>query len=91
MIPLFFDKLRLKCPNLASSQDDIELMHSLGTNAYRFSISWARILPSEFILRDVWDCSTNFTEQSQTPLICASKLLSLISQSILDEIFAISS
>ncbi|KAF8702699.1 hypothetical protein HU200_032522 [Digitaria exilis] len=26
-------------------QDDIELMHSLGTNAYRFSISWARILP----------------------------------------------
>lgn len=26
-------------------EDDIELMHSLGTNAYRFSISWARILP----------------------------------------------
>ncbi|CAL2254206.1 unnamed protein product [Prunus armeniaca] len=25
--------------------EDIELMHSLGTNAYRFSISWARILP----------------------------------------------
>ncbi|AQK44839.1 Beta-glucosidase 47 [Zea mays] len=30
-------------------EDDIELMHSLGTNAYRFSISWARILPSEFL------------------------------------------
>ncbi|KAL6903507.1 hypothetical protein ACP4OV_004320 [Aristida adscensionis] len=26
-------------------EDDIELTHSLGTNAYRFSISWARILP----------------------------------------------
>jgi len=26
-------------------EEDIELMHSLGTDAYRFSISWARILP----------------------------------------------
>ncbi|XP_039044042.1 beta-glucosidase 46-like [Hibiscus syriacus] len=26
-------------------QEDIELMHSLGVNSYRFSISWARILP----------------------------------------------
>ncbi|CAN6235612.1 unnamed protein product [Urochloa humidicola] len=26
-------------------KSDIELTHSLGTNAYRFSISWARILP----------------------------------------------
>ncbi|KAF9608815.1 hypothetical protein IFM89_011853 [Coptis chinensis] len=25
--------------------DDIELMHSVGVNSYRFSISWARILP----------------------------------------------
>ncbi|KAK9031380.1 hypothetical protein V6N11_032763 [Hibiscus sabdariffa] len=26
--------------------EDIDLMHSLGVNSYRFSISWARILPS---------------------------------------------
>ncbi|XP_022139422.1 beta-glucosidase 18-like [Momordica charantia] len=26
--------------------EDIELMHSMGMNAYRFSISWTRILPS---------------------------------------------
>ncbi|KAF2288871.1 hypothetical protein GH714_022490 [Hevea brasiliensis] len=29
----------------SSYQDDIELMHSLGVNSYRFSISWVRILP----------------------------------------------
>jgi beta-glucosidase len=29
-------------------QEDIELIHSLGVNSYRFSIAWARILPSEF-------------------------------------------
>uniref|UniRef100_A0A453CI70 Uncharacterized protein n=1 Tax=Aegilops tauschii subsp. strangulata TaxID=200361 RepID=A0A453CI70_AEGTS len=28
--------------------EDIELMHSLGVNSYRFSIAWTRILPSEF-------------------------------------------
>ncbi|XP_020247658.1 beta-glucosidase 18-like isoform X2 [Asparagus officinalis] len=26
-------------------EEDIELMHSLGVNSYRFSISWSRILP----------------------------------------------
>ncbi|OEL22949.1 putative inactive beta-glucosidase 14 [Dichanthelium oligosanthes] len=28
--------------------EDIELMHSLGVNSYRFSIAWARILPRSF-------------------------------------------
>ena len=29
-------------------QEDINLMSSLGVNSYRFSISWARVLPSMF-------------------------------------------
>lgn len=29
-------------------QEDIEILHSLGANSYRFSLSWARILPSKF-------------------------------------------
>ncbi|CAK9325175.1 unnamed protein product [Citrullus colocynthis] len=29
--------------------EDIELMHSMGMTAYRFSISWTRILPSKFL------------------------------------------
>ena len=32
-------------------QEDIELMSSLGVNSYRFSISWARILPSTYFHR----------------------------------------
>ncbi|KAK4369143.1 hypothetical protein RND71_012935 [Anisodus tanguticus] len=26
-------------------QEDVDLMHSIGLNAYRFSISWSRVLP----------------------------------------------
>lgn len=29
------------------SQEDIDLMKDLGMDAYRFSISWSRIYPSE--------------------------------------------
>lgn len=29
-------------------QEDFDLMQDIGVNSYRFSISWARILPSEF-------------------------------------------
>jgi hypothetical protein len=34
-------------------QEDIELMHSLGVNSYRFSIAWTRILPSESKIHDL--------------------------------------
>lgn len=30
-------------------QEDIDILHSLGGNAYRFSISWSRVLPSMFL------------------------------------------
>lgn len=33
------------CFILISLQEDIEIIHSLGVDAYRFSISWTRILP----------------------------------------------
>ncbi|KAJ4969202.1 hypothetical protein NE237_015903 [Protea cynaroides] len=29
--------------------EDVELMHSLGVNSYRFSISWSRVLPSKLV------------------------------------------
>ncbi|XP_024012777.1 beta-glucosidase 16 isoform X2 [Eutrema salsugineum] len=32
-------------PSLKISQEDVDLLHQLGFNAYRFSISWSRILP----------------------------------------------
>jgi len=35
----------LACDHYRRSEDDVKLMHDLGLNAYRFSISWARILP----------------------------------------------
>ena len=41
-------------------QEDQELMEDMGVNSYRFSISWARILPSECVLlfvvitRKIW-------------------------------------
>lgn len=33
------------CDHYRRSQDDVKLMQQLGLNAYRFSISWSRILP----------------------------------------------
>lgn len=35
---------------LISLQEDIEIIHSLGVDAYRFSISWTRILPSASLI-----------------------------------------
>ncbi len=33
------------CDHYHRSADDVELMHGLGLNAYRFSISWSRVIP----------------------------------------------
>src|SRR5436190_23950089 len=35
----------IACDHYHRYSDDVALMHSLGLNAYRFSISWSRILP----------------------------------------------
>ncbi|KAH7653640.1 Beta-glucosidase protein [Dioscorea alata] len=35
----------IACDHYHMYKEDIELMHSLGVNAYRFSISWSRVLP----------------------------------------------
>lgn len=43
---LFFIILKLSC-----MQEDVSLMKQMGVDAYRFSISWPRILPSTYKLR----------------------------------------
>jgi beta-glucosidase len=35
----------LACDHYRRYKDDVALMRSLGTNAYRFSISWSRVMP----------------------------------------------
>ena len=36
------------CDHYRRSAEDVELMHSLGLGAYRFSLAWGRILPEGF-------------------------------------------
>ncbi|GFS39136.1 beta glucosidase 15 [Actinidia rufa] len=43
--------------------EDIEIMHSLGVNAYRFSISWARVLPREDFLHLAETCFKSFGDR----------------------------
>ena len=31
-------------------QEDVEIMKKMGLDAYRFSISWPRVLPSKFLI-----------------------------------------
>lgn len=35
----------IACDHYNKLEEDVELLHQLGIKAYRFSISWARILP----------------------------------------------
>jgi beta-glucosidase len=35
----------LACDHYRRYLDDVALMHSLGTNAYRFSVAWGRVMP----------------------------------------------
>jgi hypothetical protein len=38
--------------NIFGWQEDVRLLKEMGMDAYRFSISWARILPSKYIKKD---------------------------------------
>ncbi|MDQ1294172.1 MAG: beta-glucosidase [Actinomycetota bacterium] len=37
---------RIACEHVSHLEEDVELLRSLGVNAYRFSISWPRVMPS---------------------------------------------
>ncbi len=39
------DTADIACDHYRRYEEDVELMRSLGTNAYRFSIAWSRVLP----------------------------------------------
>ncbi|XP_076934396.1 strictosidine-O-beta-D-glucosidase-like [Bidens hawaiensis] len=39
----------LKLKDILSPKEDVQLLKKMGVNAYRFSISWSRILPGELI------------------------------------------
>jgi len=42
---------KVKSHSKSALQEDIEMMHSMGLDSYRFSLSWSRILPSELFLK----------------------------------------
>jgi len=41
------DNSRVACDHWNRYPEDIQLMKTLGTNAYRFSVSWSKIMPQE--------------------------------------------
>jgi beta-glucosidase/6-phospho-beta-glucosidase/beta-galactosidase len=45
--------------NLTNLQEDVKLLKDMNMDAFRFSIAWTRILPSEYILNE---CATNNDE-----------------------------
>jgi beta-glucosidase/6-phospho-beta-glucosidase/beta-galactosidase len=56
-------------------QEDVDLMEYIGVNSYRFSLSWARILPSRGVYRKgadvrgyfVWFHHVDFATLNRTP------------------------
>ena len=40
--------------NFSEHQEDVNLLHQIGFNAYRFSISWSRILPRKISIDQIF-------------------------------------
>ncbi|MBR2546874.1 MAG: family 1 glycosylhydrolase [Eubacterium sp.] len=67
------DTGNIACDHYHRSKEDIELMKKLGIKAYRFSVSWPRIIPSEGRINEKGlnfykDLVTDLTEAGITPL-----------------------
>jgi len=45
---LVFTGINIYVVNICDRQEDVKMLKEMGMDAYRFSISWSRILPSKY-------------------------------------------